>query len=82
MVLHVSVGAHAAEPLVLHAEALVLHAEVMVLHAEVMALCQSRFFLLIFYRFLRHNVSKRTKSSLVIFFTIFLRFSDKIFLCG
>ena len=41
---------------------------------------QSRFFLLIFYRFLRHNVSKRTKSSLVIFFTIFLRFSDKIFL--
>jgi len=41
---------------------------------------QSRFFLLIFYRFLRHNVSKRTKSSLVIFFTIFLRFSDKIWL--
>ncbi len=36
----------------------------------------------IFFRFLRHNVSKRTKSSLVIFFTIFLRFSDKIFLCG
>ena len=38
MVLHVSIGAQAAEPLVLHAEALVLHAEVMVLHAEVMAL--------------------------------------------
>jgi len=68
------------EPLPLQVEPMVLRAELMVLRTELIVLCQSRFFLLIFFRFLRHNVSKRTKSSLVIFFTIFLRFSDKIFL--
>ena len=41
MVLHVSVGAHAAEPLVLPAEALVLHAEALALHAEALVLQQN-----------------------------------------